>query len=102
MKVELKDETTNLEITTIDKICDRPQRSTFQCDQCSKALKTKGNLRRHKYNVHGPKKICSICKKSFYLAYQLKLHVASVHDKIRPVLVNCSVFQKVPKIIVTE
>src|SRR5207249_569287 len=48
----------------------------------------KHNLNNHKYKVHGPKtrpkKVCNICKKSLSQANRLKLHVAWVHDKLKP------------------
>src|SRR5207249_8534679 len=36
----------------------------------------------HKNGVHGPRKLCGICNKSFVNGYVLKKHVKSVHDKV--------------------
>src|SRR5207249_881525 len=54
----------------------------FQCEHCSKIFDNKNKLAVHKYHVHGPRKSCGICNKSFANASHLNQHVMSVHEKV--------------------
>jgi len=59
----------------------------FGCDQCANKFKLKGDLRKHKDNVHlGLKKfVCEICGHKFSEKGNLNKHVKRVHEGARTV-----------------
>ena len=60
------------------------RKNFFKCDLCGIRFDRKGNLVRHKNNVHFKvrKLACLQCEKRFGDKHNLQKHIASVHDKI--------------------
>lgn len=64
----------------------------YSCDQCSKAFKNIKQLRNHKI-LHKDKSrdlslYCDVCKRPYFDKRQLRLHMDSVHKKLKPYLCN--------------
>lgn len=57
----------------------------FQCDECHRCFKERGNLNKHVLSVHEKKrtKVCHICGKSFAFRDGLMRHVSHVHQNER-------------------
>ena len=54
----------------------------IECDSCGTKFQLQSSLNRHKEQAHGPKKhICNLCGKASSTAYDLKLHLKTVHDQ---------------------
>ena len=57
-----------------------------QCEVCGKLFQTDGALKSHMIRHQDKKEKCNFCDKVFLIAHDLKVHVESVHLKLRNVL----------------
>ena len=57
----------------------------FECDECHKRFKERGNLNKHISSVHEKKKshVCHLCGKSFAFRDGLVRHISHVHQNER-------------------
>ena len=61
--------------------CAHPDR--FQCDQCEKNYKVKGELKKHIDSIHrGIRFPCSTCSEVLSSSQSLKRHVRTVHETV--------------------
>ena len=62
------------------------ERLAIHCEKCDKPFSTKGNLKLHIKTVHDKVKChtCDLCLRAFGLKGVLQRHVKTVHDKVKP------------------
>ncbi|XP_064628194.1 transcription factor hamlet-like isoform X4 [Lineus longissimus] len=61
----------------------KEKKDNFICKFCGNVYKSMSSLKRHERVHIGKGSTCDICQKQYAEIYDLKRHIASVHDKIR-------------------